>query len=121
MYRPRETTENLVVMASGTGTEDLSAWDIEKIHRNRGCNGLGCHFLITRDGDVHGASMNPSLREKHQVGNMDSDRNEDSVFILMVGSHEAYTEAQEAGLNGLLSHLEEQYPEAEPLYLTIIP
>ena len=120
MYRPRDKTTNFVVMGTGTGQEDLSAWDVECMDRDRGCNGLGCHYVILRDGDVVGHGNYPAARKEETVGNCDARYNENSIFVVVVGSDDQYTEAQKEALNGLIEFLSCIHHEAEPLYQTII-
>lgn len=120
MYRPRATTENVVVLGTGTDKLDLSVWDVECLDRNRGCNGLGCHYVILRNGDVEAKGTYATLRAKHEVGNTDPRYNHNSIFVRVVGSDDQYTQAQENALKGLIEYLQELYPEAEPLFHTTI-
>lgn len=120
MYRPRQVTANLVVLGTGTGDEDLSTWDVECQDRDRGCNGLGCHFVILRDGDVVSHGNYPAARQKEAVGNVDPRYNENSIFVRVVGSDDQYTEAQQEALSGLIDYLQGIWPEIDPLYFTIV-
>lgn len=120
MYRPREVTDNIVILSTGTGEKDLGAWDVECMDRDRGCNGLGCHYVILRDGDVIGKGNYDPARAIHEVGNVDKRYNHNSLFVRLVGSDEQYTEAQESSLRGLIDYLQANYPEAEPLFQTMI-
>jgi N-acetyl-anhydromuramyl-L-alanine amidase AmpD len=107
-------------MGTGTGEDDLSAWDVECMDRDRGCNGLGCHYVILRDGDVVGHRNYPAARSEEVVGNVDSRYNDNSIFVTLVGSDDWYTEAQREVLSGFIEYLQGPYPEAEPLYQTIV-
>lgn len=120
MYRTRETTENIVVLSVEPKSEEMSPWDVECHYRDRGVKGIGAHYVIMRDGDVLSQNTYKSIRGRDEVGNTDPRYNTNSIFVVLVGKDEDYTEAQRSALNGLLGYLQEQYPEAEPLYMTLI-
>ncbi|QFS87604.1 MULTISPECIES: N-acetylmuramoyl-L-alanine amidase [unclassified Marinobacter] len=120
MYRTRETTENIVVLSVGSASEDMTAWDVECLYRDLGVNGIGAHYVILRDGDVLNKNTYKAIRARDEVGNVDPRYNANSIFVVLVGSDDQYTEGQRAALNGLIGYLQEQYPEVEPLFHTIV-
>lgn len=105
----RSHTLNIIVAPTETPNgESKSLWDIECMDRDKGLLEIGCHYLIDTDGD--------SLvgRKRDTVGNYHPDMDGSSVIIKVVGSTQ-FNPAQEAAVKGLVSYLQEVYPEAEEL------
>ncbi|WP_253915023.1 hypothetical protein, partial [Salinivibrio sp. VYel6] len=62
--RQREITENIAVVFTNSGSEDLTDWDVESLDRKRGVNGHGSHYLILRNGEVI------NTRDRDTFGNL---------------------------------------------------
>jgi len=119
VYRNRKKTVNAVVYSTNTGKLQVTAWDVECLHREEGINGFGCHYLILQNGDVESHTTLETLRQREAMGNVDPMYNHNSIFIQVVGSDGNYTEAQKASVKALTDHLETT-TGATPLYLTDI-
>ncbi|WP_077651555.1 N-acetylmuramoyl-L-alanine amidase [Salinivibrio kushneri] len=108
--RQREITENIAVVFTATGSEDLTDWCVESIDRKRGVNGHGSHFLVLRDGQTL------ETRDRDTFGNLIWHLDDDTVYIRMVGDKDALTDEQEEALDRLRAELEHAYPNAEFFY-----
>ena len=92
----------------------VTVQDIDRWHREKGWNGIGCHYVITLDGTVHeGRSVDTA--GAHCVGH-----NNHSIGIVYVGglakdgktAKDTRTEAQKRSLLILLHALRALYPRA---------
>ncbi len=72
--------------------------DVDQWHRERGWDGIGYHYLITCDGQVHeGRSLR--VQGAHALG-----RNRSHVGVALVGE-DGFTQAQQESLKNLLTFL----------------
>lgn len=107
----------LVVHCSATRShQTIDITDIDRWHRERGWNGCGYHYVITRDGRIQGG------RSLNQIGAHTKGHNRLSWGICMVGGLGAdgkgennFTPAQLSALRALLSSLHAIAPQAEIL------
>ena len=108
----RKETRNLVVCMSGTPTSS-SEFDVRAAYLSRHVPSIGSHYVVLADGDV------VKGREHDVHGNVASLYNNDSVFIEAVGQDcTDLTPAQQASIRGVISRLQELYPDAEELDIT---
>lgn len=97
--------------------QDLGVADIDKMHRARGFNGVGYHYVIKRDGTVQKG------RADHVVGAHVAGQNTGSLGICCIGGIERVTgpnvgvdnrtEAQKAATIRLVRDLLARHPGAE--------
>lgn len=115
IYPKRSFTDLIVIHCTATPEgKDLHVKDIDRLHRARGLNGVGYHYVITLDGHVEPG------RPLETVGAHVQGYNSSSVGIAFVGGLDAAgkakdtrTEPQKAALKGLVSLLQAQYPLAK--------
>lgn len=111
MIAERKETNTILVTASNTPNgKAMRDWDIEVTYREAGVNGLGCHYIVHVNGDVHAG------RPHGVYANHDEHFDADSVVIVVVGTNR-FSEAQLVSLRGLVSWLGERYTEADELNL----
>lgn len=103
-FKTRPTTEAVLPVYTETGDEELTVWDVEMMDRRRGCLTYASHYVITRDGEIHGGRIPDSC-----VGNECADLDHKVLWIKVVGDPLNLTERQEASLNSLTTHLEIKY------------
>lgn len=104
----------LVVHCSASQAKsNLSAKDIDRMHRQRGFLKIGYHYVIKRDGTVEAG------RPETEVGAHVEGYNSVSLGICMVGGIDAkgkpednFTLDQYASLGKLLEELSKRYPKA---------
>lgn len=104
----------LVVHCSSTRVDrDLPVEALRRSHIARGFVGIGYHFYITRDGEIH------SCRSVHQVGAHATGWNDHSLGICYEGGldengqpTDTRTLAQKCALLDLLRQLRKDYPRA---------
>lgn len=109
----RRKTRNLVVVLSDT-PKGSTEFDVRASYLSRHIPTLGSHYVILSDGDVCKG------REHDEHGNVLPNYNRSSVYIEVVGQeYDDITEAQHAAIRGVISRLQEIYPEAEELDLTL--
>lgn len=108
----RKNTRNIVVVMSGT-PQDSSEYELRASYLKRHVPSIGSHYVVLEDGDVIKG------REHNRHGNVASLYNKDSVFIEVMGTDGAFiTPQQETSIRGVISRLQELYPEAEELDIT---
>jgi N-acetyl-anhydromuramyl-L-alanine amidase AmpD len=108
-------TINLIVIhCSATRCDkDFPVEALEACHRARGFNGIGYHYYITKDGQLH-------LTRSEEVQGAHAKRyNKNSIGICYEGGLDANgnpcdtrTEAQKVTMRQLLEELHEQFPKA---------
>lgn len=110
--------ELLVVHCSATReSQDISAADIDRWHRDKGWRKIGYHYVIRRSGEVQQG------RQEHEAGAHVAGHNAKSIGICMVGGlaadgktpQENYTAAQYDALGELLDDLTYRFPRAKVL------
>ena len=111
----RTRTQLIVLHVTATPpTMDIGAAEVDRMHRARGFNGIGYHYVIRRDGKVEAG------RPVDQIGAHVAGWNSVSVGISLVGGVDARgraednrTEAQMASLVPLFQKLLGKYPDAK--------
>lgn len=114
IYATRKSTALIVLHCTETPEgKEQTVKDIDRLHRKRGLNGLGFHYLVHLDGAVS------SGRPEEVVGAHAQNHNANSVAVAYVGgtdksgaAKDTRTAAQKACLKALIEHLRKQYPEA---------
>lgn len=92
----------------------MSLKQLEAHYKQEGALGIGSHYVIDRNGDVHKGRP----REEHP--NVHPRHNRDSVAIeVMCSSQEDMTSKQRLAVEGAVEYLQDIYPNAEPLDLTL--
>lgn len=118
LYSKRTKTDFLVVHCTATPEgKEYHVKDIDKMHRARGFNGIGYHYLITLDGTVEIG------RPEDVVGAHVAGHNSNSIGISYVGgvlkdgktTKDTRTLAQKAAIIRLLRELKGRYPNARVL------
>ena len=107
---------SLIVIHCSATREDkeLTAFDLDTMHRRRGFNGTGYHYYIRKDGTVH------LTRPVERIGAHVKGFNANSIGICYEGGlnedgkpADTRTAAQRFALIDLLTILRHQYPEAQ--------
>ena len=115
MSNKRLTTEFIVVHSSQTTPEqNLTAKDMEEMHRKDGLFGIGYHKIITRDGTIEdGRDIDTAGIHVEAKGKVS---NANSIGICLIGGLSIkgepdcnFTLAQFRALNSLLVELQSQY------------
>lgn len=109
----KETRNILVTCTESKNPDSLQGVTIED--RKKGMFSIGCHYLITRNGDIFKG------RQESDVGNFLPAYNANSIIIRLVGLGWDFTEEQHASLFELEDELQERYPDAEVLEFLPIP
>lgn len=107
----------IVVHCSATrANQTIDITDIDRWHRDRGWNGCGYHYVITRDGKIQGG------RSLTQAGAHTKGHNFQSWGVCLVGGvgadgrgEDNFTPAQYSALRALLPSLHAMAPHAEIL------
>lgn len=107
----------IVVHCSATrANQTIDITDIDRWHRERGWNGCGYHYVITRDGRIQGG------RALNQIGAHVHGHNRWSWGVCLVGglgaddrAEDNFTPAQYSALRALLPSLHALAPQAEIL------
>lgn len=116
MYTKRKKTEIIFVHCTATPEgKEFHAKDIDKMHRARGFNGIGYHYIICLDGSIEKG------RPDDTVGAHVQNYNSISVGISYIGGVEkdgktakdTRTPAQKAAMVTLLRDLKAKYPGAK--------
>lgn len=111
MAMKRVKTRDVVVVMSGTPIKS-STWDLSCAYRDKGVPDIGSHYVILADGDV------VKGRPDDEHGNVHPRYNKASVFIELMGmDNTAITPQQQTSLAGVISVLEDRYPEAQLIEL----
>ncbi len=115
LFIKRKRTDYIAVHCTATKEgEDFHVKDIDRMHRQRGFNGIGYHYLVALDGTVEQG------RPQDTVGAHVSDYNSVSVGVSYVGgldkngrAKDTRTTAQKASLKKILTELKSLYPKAK--------
>ena len=119
MSNKRLSTKFIVVHSSQTvPVEDLSAKDVDAIHRKDGLLSIGYHKIIKRDGSIEdGRDIDTCGVHVDAKGDIS---NQNSIGICLIGGKSPngeldcnYTLAQFAALNGLLVELQSLYDKVK--------
>lgn len=111
----RKRTDLIVVHVTATPPDrDIGAKEVDAMHRARGWNGIGYHYVIRRDGTIEKG------RPENQVGAHVAGWNSVSLGVSLVGGVDASgkpqdnrTPAQNRALEKLLRDLVKKYPGAK--------
>jgi N-acetylmuramoyl-L-alanine amidase len=113
---PRRIDELVVHCTATPEGREFHRADIDKMHRARGFNGIGYHYLITLNGTVEVG------RTEDKVGAHVEGHNAHSIGLSYVGGVDAKnkakdtrTPAQKAAIVKLLKELKGRYPKARIL------
>ena len=99
----------LVVHCSDTNNgEDLSAFDIHKMHLNFGWDGIGYHKVICRSGKVENG------RPEYWIGAHVKGKNDISLGVCLIG-RDYFTKLQFSALEEVLKEWKSLYPDAKIL------
>lgn len=112
---PRKETKYIVVHCSATQAKsDIGANEIDVMHRVRGFDCIGYHYVIRRNGLVSLGRL-PEMIGAHAYG-----VNQISVGVCLVGGYgefgkfsDHFTGMQDIALANLLERLQQQYPGAQ--------
>lgn len=115
LFTPRKSTDWLVIHCTATPEgKEFHAKDIDRMHRERGLNGIGYHFIVCLDGTVEKG------RPENMIGAHVEGFNSNSVGISYIGgvdakgkSKDTRTPAQKVAIVGLLKELRRRYPHAK--------
>ena len=108
----RKSTKNITVVMSGIAKRS-SEFDLKAAYYAQHVPSIGSHYLILADGDVIKG------RDHATHGNVHPQFNRDSVYVELMGVEASgITEHQRVALRGVISRLQETYPQAEELDLT---
>ena len=107
----------IVIHCSATrSNRRFTVEDLEACHRARGFNGIGYHYYITRDGQLH------FCRAEEKIGAHARRYNAHSIGVCYEGGldengkpADTRTPAQKAALVALLRSLKTDYPDAQIL------
>ncbi len=110
----RKIKEIIVHCSATPEGRDYTVADIRRWHLQRGFRDIGYHFVIYRDGSIHGG------RPVTQIGAHCTNHNRNSIGICYIGGvatdcktpKDTRTEAQKEALKKLLWQLHKQYPQA---------
>ena len=99
----------LVVHCSDTNNgEDLSAFDIHKMHLNFGWDGIGYHKVICRSGKIENG------RPEYWMGAHVKGKNDVSLGVCLIGRDD-FTKLQFSSLEAVLREWKSLYPDAKIL------
>lgn len=109
----RNITHIIIHCSATRANQNLTAADIDKMHRVRGFDRIGYHWVIRRDGTLERG------RDEKDVGAHATGWNSHSIGICMIGGvnnkgqgEANYTNEQFSALDGLLKALKSRYPKA---------
>lgn len=110
----RKIKEIIVHCSATPEGRDYTVADIRRWHLKRGFRDIGYHFVIYRDGSIHGG------RPVAQIGAHCTNHNRNSIGICYIGGvatdcktpKDTRTEAQKEALKKLIWQLHKQYPQA---------
>jgi N-acetylmuramoyl-L-alanine amidase len=118
-YASRKATTHIVIHCTATPEgRDVTAKDVDRMHRQRGFNGIGYHYVVRLDGTIEVG------RPEDAIGAHVEGHNSTSIGISYVGGVDANdinkaedtrTEAQKKALLKLIKQLREKYPKAQVL------
>jgi N-acetyl-anhydromuramyl-L-alanine amidase AmpD len=108
---------NLIVIHCSATKENqnITATDIDVMHKNRGWSGIGYHYVIRRDGTIE------SGRAEEKIGAHAYGYNKYSIGICLIGGLDAggtilegfdntFTHEQKISLFNLIVNLRQKYP-----------
>jgi len=118
-YASRKATTHIVIHCTATPEgRDVTAKDVDRMHRQRGFNGIGYHYVVRLDGTIEAG------RPEDAIGAHVEGQNSTSVGISYVGGVDANdinkavdtrTPAQRKALLNLIKALKLKYPGAKVL------
>ena len=118
-YPSRKRTDYIVVHCSATPEgKHFNAKDIDRMHRQRGFNGIGYHYVVLLDGTVEEG------RPEEAIGAHVQGYNSNSIGICYIGgvhaddinkAKDTRTPAQKEALRRLIKQLKLRYPKAKVL------
>lgn len=98
------------MLPSMTSTRPLTFKQLEAYYKKEGALGVGAHYVVDRDGDVHKG------RPLDEHPNVNPTFNKDSVAIeVMCSTHAELTQTQHKVIDGLVEFIKDTYPNAEEL------
>lgn len=107
----RQINKIIIHCSASREGRSLTVADIDKMHRARGWNGIGYHYIVYIDGSVHVG------RVVEKAGAHVAGHNADSIGICYVGGldgsgnpRDTRTEAQKAAIRELVNELCRKYP-----------
>lgn len=110
----REVTHIIIHCSATTADQDLTAEDIDSMHRERGFKKIGYHWVVRRDGVLERG------RDENEAGAHVVGWNTKSIGVCLIGGANKrghgeanFTHEQFAALDGLLKALKKRYPEAK--------
>lgn len=111
----RKITEIIVHCSATPAGKDYTVDEIRKWHRQQGWSDIGYHYVIYRDGSIHGG-RDVDIAGAHCTGH-----NTNSIGVCYVGGvardgktpKDTRTVAQAEGLENLLRLLKDIYPQAK--------
>ena len=111
----RKITEIIVHCTATREGQHVTVKDIDAMHKQRGFDGIGYHYLVYLDGSVHEG------RDVDRQGAHCTNHNRDSIGVCYVGGVEkdgktpkdTRTPEQKAALTDLLTELKALYPGAK--------
>ena len=111
----RKITEIIVHCTATREGQHVTVKDIDAMHKQRGFDGIGYHYLVYLDGSVHEG------RDVERQGAHCTNHNRDSIGVCYVGGVEkdgktpkdTRTPEQKAALIDLLTELKALYPGAK--------
>ena len=110
----RQITHIIIHCSASRAEQDFSAADIDRMHKERGFNSIGYHWVIKRDGTLERGRSEDKIGA-HVVG-----WNTKSIGVCLIGGASRagrgeanFTSDQMAALDGLLKALRSRYPDAE--------
>ena len=81
-YEPEIGNEPIILVYHHTAIKNISAEDINKLHKNKGWKGIGYHYYIRKDGEIYKG------REDEAEGSHAKGYNKESIGICLEGNFE---------------------------------
>lgn len=105
----RRVTTDAIVLHHAAAVS-ASAEDIDRIHKGNGWSGIGYHYYVRKNGEVHRG------RPEWAIGAHVLDHNSHTIGVCAEGNYETETDmpaAQLAALRALVADLRTRYPAAQ--------
>ena len=110
----RQIKEIILHCSATAEGRDYTVADIDRWHKSRGCQCIGYHYVIYRDGSVH------TGRPVAQIGAHCTGHNANSIGVCYIGGcaadgktpKDTRTPQQREALRRLVADLQKQYPGA---------
>lgn len=110
----RRITEIIIHCTATSEGRDFTVEDIRRVHKKRGFNDVGYHYIVYRDGSIHKG------RAEEFIGAHCKGHNSYSIGVCYVGGMTAdnrspkdtRTPEQKAALVALIKRLKASYPKA---------